>query len=240
MTRDEQIDALLAAVQIVDDEGGRHIAICPTDPTVGAEPHQRFWFSPNGAAWDDHHLDPGVYGRANHYIGGRGRIQTMIGMFAGPSTKDLSQAGAFPDSCTFAVQATNIPDQVAANFWTGDRIPDDGHEAVAIFASTADTHRPGSPSIVIRADAIGDGPVYAVDVREVGVHPMPPTPDRLDYPGDAWVADRFIEFVATAGRATRAAVFHGRMMWDIGANSDHRPAGDLAYYLAKHLAEARG
>lgn len=211
--------------------------------------HQRFCIAERGACTGDNDFATDAYGYqevydyGHFYVAGRSRVQTMIGMFAGPETKDLSASGAYPESCAFAVQATNIPDQVVANFWTGDRIPDNGHQAIGLFVSTADTHRPGSASVAIRADAINNGPVKATDYREVGqtegTQPVPPTTYLyiIPYPGDAWIAAQQVNF--RNANPANWGIFFGRMMWDLFQNGDNRPTVDYAYYLDKHLNEAR-
>ncbi len=231
MTRDEQIDALLAAIEVAGDV----IRFKPAG-------HQRMALSPTGLSISDDDPDPRWYAAGNCYISGRLGVQTAVEWHSAPGRPDLSQTGAGGFPASFSVQSSNLQDSVAVQVWGGDKVPDDGQDAIAVFVSSADAHRPHSRNVALRLDAInynldGSGTVSAVDAREVGANTVPETtiPDKLDYPGDTWALAAFSQFQAI--NPFTCAIWHSRMMFDIGANSDKRPAGDYQYYFDKHKAE---
>lgn len=239
MTRDEQIDALLMAVQISDN--GRVISLCPKNQDGNM--HARFHVTAQGAAVGEDPLDSLTYGTGNLFVGGRCGIQTAIGFTKPPSTKDLSATGAFPDAAALSVQASNIPDQVTLNVWSGDRIPDDGQDAIALFVSTSDAYgRKASRNVGVRIDASNEGRVSAIDAREVGT--VPPT-QNFAYPGDARLkAIAPLYFPPMRGLYAEAhqvcddiaiAVWLGRLEYDM-AGTDGSKDAELA---AHHLAELK-
>ena len=201
--------------------------------------HQRFSINEKGISVSDRDPDPSTYGYHNAYFDGRVGIQVPPGS-APPSTKDLSPTGSFPEGAALSVQCTNIPDQVALNIWTGDRIADDGTDTIGVFVSTSDSHRANSRNVGLRIDSVNFpvGQVKAIDAREFGTPPMP-TPQP--YQGDAWSVNYLFQVRALYTKAHQVlddngiAVWFGRAVYDIGANTDSRPQGDYQFYLDKHL-----
>ena len=205
--------------------------------------HQRMALGPTGLSISDIDPDPRWWGSGNVFVNGRAGFgaATNWTVPAGDGRRDLSATGAggFPARVTIE----EYHDQAALQVWSGDT-HDDGLASYAIFATTADSHRPRSQNVVIRADAVnfnetGGGTARAVDARTFGEPEKPPMPIGLAYPSDPWSRAYWLTLARLGAEPSTTAIFFGRCLYDIGANTDSRPAGDVDFYATKHLTELK-
>lgn len=151
LTRDEQIDQLLALIQISDSGV---IRFCPKNPD--GTPHQRMAIGPTGLSVSDDDPDPMWYASGNGYFGGRVGVQSSQNWADAPTArKDLSAVGFGGFASSFTVENNNISDQVTAQVWQANK-SQDGLDDYTLFVSSADAARPGARNIGLRVDATND------------------------------------------------------------------------------------
>ena len=241
MTNEAFVTQLQSILQVATDDAGNGVIRFFPD----GDGQQRFAISRKGFASGQGDYSPRAYGYHGFYCDGRAHIQVAPSPYSPEEEQDLAAMGAAPRSAAFNVQPSNIPDRVAANIWTSDRIPDDGRDSFGLFVSTADAQRPTSRNIGIRSDGINFSPTKTgialpVDFRTFGEPAPPPIPAVPPYPGDDWSTNQLGSFLLAvvalyqqAGQPlnTGAGTWIGRYSYDVMIGGiDQTVASD------KHLA----